>query len=229
MTDKQEAKLSMYQSVNAVCQNNSQVYSSVPAMTKAVVELGGGISSILQAAGQQSSTTSQGATMEKNRALDAMASVALKLGNALYVYAFDVKNGDLLTLTSISKSGFYNGHVNEALVLARNISSAAQEHLPELGEYGVDQAIITKLNETIAALENVYNNPRVAIEEHKVYTGNIKQLFARVDSVLHDRMDKLVTLFKESDPNFYALYKNARNIIDTAKRTRKPVEGKDQL
>jgi hypothetical protein len=51
-------------------------------------------------------------------------------------------------------------------------------------------------------------------------------LFAETDSVLYDRLDKLVTLFKTSAPDFYALYRNARNIIDTAKRSRKPDESK---
>jgi hypothetical protein len=61
-----------------------------------------------------------------------------------------------------------------------------------------------------------------------VYTGNIKQLFAETDSTLYDRLDRLVTLFKTSSPDFYALYKNARNIIDTAKRSRKPDENKSE-
>ncbi|MDR2806190.1 MAG: hypothetical protein LBB85_11275, partial [Dysgonamonadaceae bacterium] len=61
-------------------------------------------------------------------------------------------------------------------------------------------------------------------DERKVYTGNIRQLFVETDSTLYDRLDKLVALFKTSSPDFYALYKNARNIIDTAAKRRKQPE-----
>jgi hypothetical protein len=226
MNDRQEAKLSMYQEVAKVCHANETVYAGVPAMNSAVQRLDEGVSGILQAAGQQSGTTPQGATVDKNRALDEMTAAAVQTGNSVYVYALDTGNSDLLALTSVNKSTFYGGHVNDALVRARNIAAAAQLHFSELGAYGVDAASLARLNAAIAALENVLDNPRTAIDERKVYTGNIKQLFAETDSALYDRIDKLVTLFKTSAPDFYALYGNARNIIDTAKRSRKPDESK---
>jgi hypothetical protein len=216
----------MYQEVAKVCHLNETVYVGVPAMNSAVQQLDESVSNILHAAGQQMSTMSQGATIEKNRALDAMTSAAVQTGNSVYVYALDAGNPELLALASVNKSTFYGGHVNDALLRARNIAAAAQLHLSELGEYGVNAASLAKLNTAIATLENVLDNPRSAIDERKVYTENIKQLFAETDSVLYDRLDKLVTLFKTSAPDFYALYGNARNVIDTAKRSRKPEAGK---
>ena len=224
MTDRQAAKLSMYQEVAKVCHANQQVYAEIPAMMTAVSKIDESIASILQVAGQQSGTVSQGVTAEKNKALDAMTNESLKIGNMIYVYALDNNNLDLLTRMTINKSMFYNSHVSESIIRAHNIANEAESHLAELAEYGVTLAGLDKLNESIAALETIVNNPRITIDEHKVYTANIKQLFAKTDSILHDRLDKLVTLFKDSAPDFYALYKNARNVIDTAKRSRKPEE-----
>jgi hypothetical protein len=228
MNDRQEAKLSMYREVAKVCRANEQVYAGVPAMNSAVQRLEEGVASILRAAGQQSGTTSQGATDMKNSALDALTTEVVQTANAVYVYALDTDNADLLVQTSVNKSTFYGGYVNNALVRARNIAASVWLYLPELDAYGVNEASLARLKEAIASLENVLDNPRTAIDERKVHTGNIRQLFVETDSTLYDRLDKLVTLFKTSAPDFYALYKNARNIIDTARRSRKTDENKSQ-
>jgi hypothetical protein len=96
MNDIQEAKLSMYQEVANICHANEQMYAGVLAMNNAVFRLDEGVSGILQATGQQSGMMPQGATADKIHALDAMTTVALQTANALYVYAIDSGNSDLL-------------------------------------------------------------------------------------------------------------------------------------
>jgi hypothetical protein len=49
----------------------------------------------------------------------------------------------------------------------------------------------------------------------------LRTLFVRADSIIYDKLDKLIRLFKTSSPEFFALYGNARNIVNTAARKRK--------
>jgi hypothetical protein len=46
-------------------------------------------------------------------------------------------------------------------------------------------------------------------------------LFVAADSIIYDKLDKLVRLFKTSKPEFFTLYNNARNVVNTAARKRK--------
>jgi hypothetical protein len=119
---------------------------------------------------------------------------------------------------------FYNGHDNDALILAKTIAAEASNHAQELLEYGIDGATIKALDEAIAGFGQMINKPMATIGEHKLYTDNLKHLFVETDSILYDRIDKLVVLFKTSSPEFYFLYKTARNVIDTAGRSRKKKE-----
>jgi hypothetical protein len=57
-----------------------------------------------------------------------------------------------------------------------------------------------------------------AITTRKQKTTNLKELFARLDSALYDRLDKLIVLFKSSHPDFYNEYRTSRNLIDTSHR-----------
>jgi hypothetical protein len=59
------------------------------------------------------------------------------------------------------------------------------------------------------------------VGERKVYTDNLRELFVTADSIVYDKLDKLIRLFKTSSPDFFALYGNARNVVNTAARKRK--------
>jgi hypothetical protein len=86
---------------------------------------------------------------------------------------------------------------------------------------------VLELNGCIAAFGGLLAKPRATIGQHKLHTGNLTMLFAQVDSILYDRLDKLVVQFKISQPDFYNSYKNARNIINTSVRKRKGGEEKE--
>jgi hypothetical protein len=85
------------------------------------------------------------------------------------------------------------------------------------------------LDAAIARLENIINAPSEVIGERKMYTGNLRELFVAADSIVYDKLDKLIRLFKTSSPDFFALYGNARNIINTAVRKRKSESKSSEL
>jgi hypothetical protein len=208
----------MYRTVSETCHSNEQTYAGTPAFVKAVILLDNSIEAIGKAEQQQSGTLSEGVSAEKNKAADALALESVKTANALYVYAIDTEDKVLQAKVNVNKSLFYNGHDGDALALAKNIADEAHSHEAALVEYGINAAAIVALDTAIVAFGSLIVKPRTTIGERKVYTGNLKQLFAQTDSILHDRLDKLIALFKTSAPEFYALYKNARNIINTATR-----------
>jgi hypothetical protein len=224
MNDRQEAKLNMLQTVSDTCHQYEQVYSDVPAFVGNIGQLKSGITEIRKAAQQQAGTTTKGVTATKAVAMDKLVQQGVKVANSLYVYAFTTDNQPLLAKVSVNKRMFYNGHDNDALTLAKNIADEASAYTVELQDYGIDAVELTALNDLIADYQIHISHPQTNIGEHKLHTANLKQLFADVDSVLYDRLDKLIVLFKVSAPDFYARYKSARNVINTAQRSRKKNE-----
>jgi hypothetical protein len=224
MSDGQEAKLNMYQRTVELCRNNAEIYANVANIKKAVEQLANIIPSIREAAQRQESIITGGYSAEKQKATDTLVEYSMKIANAVYVYAIDKDDKILQSKVSVNKSMFYAGHANDVYTLAKNIYIEAKKHLSELADYGIVENDLALLDNAFPIYEDVINKPRIAKENRAVYTKNLKELFAYADSLLYDRLDKLVILFKTSAPDFYFAYKNARNVINVSRRNKKEEE-----
>ena len=221
MTDRQNAKFNMYQKVLNVCEENKEEYAGISALVNAVSGLKTRVSDIQSVTQQQTETVSKGATKDKNSVIDRMVELSLKVAYPMYVYAFDTENNRLLQKVNVNKSMFYHTHDQEALTLAKIILAEANTHSTALTDYGLSNADLMELEAVISQFESLINAPSGVIGERKLYTSNLRELFVAADSIIYDKLDKLVVLFKTSKPDFFTLYSNARNVVNTAARKRK--------
>jgi hypothetical protein len=70
------------------------------------------------------------------------------------------------------------------------------------------------LNTLTTQFHGVKNAPRTAIAGRAGETDAQPVLVANVTSILRNRLDKQMTKFKKSHPEFYAAYRSARVIVD---------------
>lgn len=227
MNDKQNAKQNMHKTVSLVLSEYSGVYSAVPAMNDAVDKLNGLITEIDEAAKKQSKNEVKGTSKEKNAAETHLVTESIKVAGALFVLAEDDKNQTLQLRATVTKSMMYHPADNETLNIAKRIFSDAQTHAERLSYYGINSADIDTLGAAIAAYEPLIAKPRAVTAGITQVTANLVHLFAQADTLLNDRIDKLMSQFKTSAPEFYAVYFNARNIINTSARKRKDDPGED--
>jgi hypothetical protein len=150
-----------------------------------------------------------------------MAQLTVMTAKALYVYAFKTGDATLLSKAKITKSTLYGGYVMDAVIVARNIAKEAAAHAADLQAYGIDEQQRNALSESIAQCELLLNKPAETRDEHKLHTGNLKQLFAAADSTLYDELDPLIDLFRDTAPDFFTLYKTSRNVIYPTGRSMK--------
>jgi hypothetical protein len=221
MTDRQNAKFNMYQKVLNVCEENKEEYAGIPALVNAVNGLKTRVSDIQSVTQQQTETTSKGATKDKNSVIDRMVELSLKVAAPTYVYALDTENNRLLQKVNVNKSMFYQNHDQGALTLAKIILAEANTHSTALSNYGLSNTDLMELETVISQFDGLINAPSGVIGERKLYTSNLRELFVAADSIIYDKLDKLVVLFKSSKPDFFTLYSNARNVVNTAARKRK--------
>jgi hypothetical protein len=221
MNDRQNAKLNMYQKVLNVCDECGEEYAGIPAMVNSVNGLKTQVKKIQSVTQQQTETLPKGATKDKSYAIDRLVELSLKVASPLYVYAFNTADNRLLEKVNVNKRMFYNVHDQEALTLAKIILAEADTHREALVDYGVSSADITELEAAISQFEALINAPSGMIGERKLYTSTLRELFVAADSIIYDKLDKLIRLFKTSSPEFYTLYGNARNVVNTAARKRK--------
>ncbi len=221
MTDRQNEKLNMHQTVLKYCREHQDAYIDLPAFGRYVDELAGCVDETKIVAEQQSGVAVKGTTAQKGNAEDILVQACLTMAGSLYVYAFENKKTALAEKASLNKNMFYRAHGNQTLLMAKNIAKEAAALAGELTDYGIADTDREALDAAIAGYEALIVSPRTVINERKQHTGNLAQQLAAADSVLYDKLDKLVVRFKTANPGFYNGYKNARNINDSYVRRRR--------
>jgi hypothetical protein len=221
MNDRQNAKLNMAQRVSDTLAQYADVYSGIVPVKNAVTGFQQVITDIRAVSTEQLAVKTPAFTQEKRSAEGKMIDVAVKVANALYVAGFESDNKELLNLLGLSDSSFYKLQDNVKLTLGQRLYELAQQHAAELAPYGFDNGKIEEIGAAVAAYNKVIANPLDAITTRKQKTDNLKELFARLDSALYDKLDKLIVLFKSSHSDFYGAYRTSRNFINYSARSKK--------
>ena len=101
----------------------------------------------------------------------------------------------------------------------QNIHDKGTANLAALADYGITAQMLADLQDLIDRYSADTPKPRSAISSRKTTTANLAALFDQTDRILKERMDKIVVLFRSSQPVFVETYENARRIIDPATTT----------
>ena len=221
MTDKQNAKLNMAQRVADTLAIHQSVYNMIIPMSEAVRDFTATILDIREVSREQSAVNVPASTKEKREIEEQMIDRSVRLANALYVVGFSINNKELTGLLGLSSHSFYRLQDNAKLTLAKQLCDLAQKHSADLMPYGFQPHEINDIGVAINAYQTIISKPMDLITTRKQKTTNLKELFANLDSLLYDKLDKLIVLFKESNPDFYGEYRTSRNYINTSVRYQK--------
>jgi hypothetical protein len=217
MNHRQSLKLNMLMRVDGTLGKYAEVFVGIKPMAGAVTEYRQTIIDVQNAATERLAVSVPTLTLEKRRSEGAMIDLGVQVANALYVLGFETDNSELLNMLGVSESSFYRLTDSNKVPLAQRVLVLAQKYQTEVADYGCDEAKITEFKAAIADYNKLVVAPMNAITVRKQKTTNIKELFARLDSILYDRLDRLMVLFKKSHPDFYQEYRTARNIIEVGK------------
>jgi hypothetical protein len=126
-------------------------------------------------------------------------------------------NGDdeLARKMGQSASDLYDMKYNDLLIRVKTIIKKAMAHKdPLIAEYGLTEEQIIDLQSDCDRLADLNGKSREYQIKSGMATKNLETTFSETSSLLDDKLDKLMKLFKTSDPNFYQGYLKARMVID---------------
>lgn len=96
---------------------------------------------------------------------------------------------------------------------AQNILQLATSNLAALADYGVVQADLDTLDTLTKNFTKVKTAPRTGIAMRKSQTDTLPQAIDDNQSLIRRQLDKQMTRFKKTNPDFYAGYQAARLIV----------------
>jgi hypothetical protein len=220
MTQDQENVTSMMEATLQFLDNNNSIWSGRVAFAAAVTEARAGVGSIREAAARQESPTS-GITDEKAVSRGKLEDLTLEIADP--VAAFAAKSGDaeLAAGVHVSRSSLDQAQDDNLIQIAERIRDAATPHADALKDYGVTNAEITALGDAITAFSGMKSAPRTAKANKSGATSSVASMVQSTRSLFRNQLDKLMTLFRKTNPEFYTGYFAARVIVDRA-ATRPP-------
>jgi hypothetical protein len=95
---------------------------------------------------------------------------------------------------------------------AKMVYNKAMEHTTELEKYGVTPTMLTNLKLSIDKFSAAIPTMRIGLSNLKMSYDNLKVMFKKNDASL-EKMDLLVEIVKNTNPDFYKGYKNNRRVI----------------
>ncbi|SFE65559.1 hypothetical protein [Thermophagus xiamenensis] len=214
MNTEQTNRLNMLESVNNYLDENAGKWQGISRLVAAKTELSQKIAAINAAAeAQANAQATYGKTkMALKKAIAAKADI---LNDVIEAYALTEGDDELARQMSDSQWELYRLPYNDFYIKVRSIIDKASELQEVLvSDFGLTTELITDVQNDLNQLLEIDGLPRAYQIKSSVATNEIEQLLSQASDLLYNQIDKLMSIFKHSDPNFYHGYQKARMIVD---------------
>ncbi|TRX71540.1 hypothetical protein [Carboxylicivirga sp. M1479] len=213
MDSRQNNKQAMYRAVNNVFNTFPQEVDTIPALKSNVLAFDDLLSKIDKMHQVQMDYSSANSKL-KLKEEEEMIQATIQVAAAIYVHAHSNNMPDLKSKVSITPSDLKQMTDKELSTKCLNIYELALSLVDNLADYGVTTESVGKLKKEIDDFTALLAAPRSEIVTRSQATGELKELFAQVDDLLRNQIDKLMLMLEMSQPKVYKTFKAARIIVD---------------
>lgn len=151
---------------------------------------------------------------ERNGAFGAMVQDALLLSGLGLSFAKANALESLARDLRFVPSDFSHVRFDRRLHMCRQVATTLRDDLAQLAGSGITPAMLDAFDAKIAAATALVDKPRSTIVSKRAATEQLRSAFREADDMLTTWLDPLIMPLKVTDPEFYARYRAAREIVD---------------
>jgi hypothetical protein len=190
MDAKKEAKLNMFHSVAAICDDNATIVSTVVAFQTSFNVFKTTLNAIVTTATQLEVNT-EGLAVSKKKAKQNLAEFGSGLASIVSGYAATTGNAAMQGEMHITSSDILSAKDDVVTMICQNIYDTANANIGALASFGITPALLTAFSDAIKDYDTKAPKPRGAVNEKKGLREVLKTLYADADTLLHEQMDKM--------------------------------------
>lgn len=157
----------------------------------------------------------KGKVDSKNTAQEQVIRTGLILAGAIYAYAVDKNDYELMTFSDLNSKSFSKLRDSEVPITVDNIIDKAEELGDLLIPFGISVEKKTAARQLLNEYTEKYADLNTGKTSKKTANANVAMLLEKADKKLKV-LDKLMLNVKESNAELYSKYNAARVIIDKA-------------
>jgi hypothetical protein len=220
MTQNQDDITTMFESSLKVLDTNKALWDIRAGFVDAVTRAHDGTAAVRGMIGKQQTPTT-GVTEDKDAARTDLEDQLIVIADQVAAYAAKIGDHDLGAQVEMTRSSMDRLSESDLLQTAKRVADSANSKLTALEDYDVTAAEITALNDARTKFEGMKGSPRDAVVGRKVATMSLPAGIVSVRSIFRNEIDKMMTAFRRTNPDFYNAYFTARIIVNHA-ATKKP-------
>jgi len=217
MNAHQKSQLNSLLSVVGYLEQNKAVITGSKFIVDQVEVLKGKIA-LINTLTEEQERNQKGKAISKKNSRDLLIESMLGVGGA--VRGLAIVNGDPELAERVHMKKRDLQHLGPKLTeRAAKLNELAGEHAEALAGL-VSAEDLKELADRKSSYEALVVSPREAIARRKTVTALLKTEVKATMTLLRDVLDPALTIFRESNEEFYLGYRNARYIVDAPTRTR---------
>lgn len=213
MTNHEENKLNMFNSVLAVLNEHETAVSEIPALAETITQFQSEVTAIVETDNQYGQSTS-GKTAEKNVAVEEAIVCLLPVRAALYALALKNKDEELKAVSSSTESYLKKLRDVELVKTAEQILQTAQQRINGLTPYKITSEKLTALKNKIDAVKSKGGKKDTGFSNKSALRKSLTEKFDNADEILSEHLDTMMELVRQDNVQFYNQYFSARVIKD---------------
>ena len=202
----------MHSSVASYMGQNKTIWSAVKAVSDTVDALTANNGIIAQKANQQETATDTAET-QKIQAKHDLEEKILEIADQLSSLAHKTNDTTLGVQVELTPSALDKLGDDQLEAKGKSVSALATANLAALADYNVTQADVTALDTLTTNWGTVKTAPRTAVAARSSQTKTLPQAIRDNTSLLRNQLDKQMTKFKKTNPEFYAGYQSVRVVV----------------
>ena len=212
MNNRQEAKLTMYNTVISFCDQQVAIVKSVPALQAAYLSFKGAATNAV-AFSRNFEASLTGLTQDKRKLREHLARLASGIALNIYAHADETGNGPLKSITNRSYSDLLKLSELNLFNTCSDIADAAKENSVALAAYNITGESLTEFNGLLARFQAAVPGPRNITSDASTKRKTLSSFIKAADFVLKGRMDKIIKSMLITNNAFYESYFSNRVII----------------
>ncbi|HPD65788.1 MAG TPA: carboxypeptidase regulatory-like domain-containing protein [Bacteroidia bacterium] len=213
MNDRQIAWKNMASTTVSVCHDHESVWTSDTHFSGALTEIETNLTEIeAQEVIQNENIT--GIAEQKQILRDALIEKTKWVAVRILSYATVTGNAPLANAVKMAESSYTRLSADKLFSFATTVHEKGTENATALASYGITSTDLTDLAAKITAYHTFKDEPVKALEIRRNATNKIKQLIKDTNKIFKKRLDVFAMIYQSTAPDFYSLYKLAREIHD---------------
>ncbi len=213
MQKRNENKFRMFNAVLEILNGNKTIWQAAALFVQIVNKFTASLTAIGETR-KVTESDSKGHTLEKSSLEETLINSIGALTSSLYLLAKNSGNKVLMEKVNYNESELANAREGELVSIAETVAALGRENLAQAADYDFDEAEVKALEDLAARFKAVMPAPRATIAERKAANEKLNRLIAETTELLDDELDRMMLKYKNSHPDFYNTYFNARMIMD---------------